>query len=62
MLNKIKNFVNNESGAVTIDWVILTAGVVVMAIAIYNVVDGMSSSLANNAAGAVASFNADLFN
>ena len=28
MLNMIKNFKNDESGAVTVDWVVLTAAVV----------------------------------
>ncbi|MBN2630457.1 MAG: hypothetical protein JXR75_07950 [Rhodobacteraceae bacterium] len=28
MLNIIKNFKNDESGAVTVDWVVLTAAVV----------------------------------
>jgi Flp pilus assembly pilin Flp len=28
MLNLIKNFKNDESGAVTVDWVVLTAAIV----------------------------------
>mgnify|MGYP000874639305 CR=1 FL=1 len=32
LVSLVKRFVSNEQGAVTIDWVILTAGVVVMAI------------------------------
>lgn len=33
MLNMIKNFANDESGAVTVDWVVLTAAAVAMAVA-----------------------------
>ncbi|TGD64704.1 hypothetical protein EYC08_10560 [Tabrizicola sp. WMC-M-20] len=32
MLNMIKNFKNDESGAVTVDWVVLTAAVVGLAL------------------------------
>jgi Flp pilus assembly pilin Flp len=34
MLNFIKNFRNDEDGAVTVDWVVLTAAVVALAIAV----------------------------
>ena len=30
MLNFIKNFKNDESGAVTVDWVVLTAAIVLL--------------------------------
>ena len=30
MLNFIKNFRNDEDGAVTVDWVVLTAAIVVL--------------------------------
>jgi len=30
MLNMIKNFKNDESGAVTVDWVVLTAAIVLL--------------------------------
>jgi Flp pilus assembly pilin Flp len=33
MLNMIKNVANDESGAVTVDWVVLTAAAVAMAVA-----------------------------
>ena len=61
MLNMIKNFAKNESGAVTIDWVILTAGVVVLGIASYNIVKGITNSLANNTVDAMERFNSELF-
>lgn len=31
MLNRIKNFLRKEDGAVTVDWVVLTAAVVALA-------------------------------
>ena len=34
MLNFIKNFKNDESGAVTVDWVVLTAAIVLLGAAI----------------------------
>ena len=34
MLNLFKNFAKDESGAVTVDWVVLTAAIVGLAIAI----------------------------
>lgn len=61
MLNMIKNFAKNESGAVTIDWVILTAGVVVLGIASYNIVKDITSDLANNTVDAMEKFNSELF-
>ena len=36
MMNFIKNFKNDESGAVTVDWVVLTAAVVGLAVAAYS--------------------------
>jgi Flp pilus assembly pilin Flp len=34
MLNFIKNFKNDESGAVTVDWVVLTAAIVLLGAAV----------------------------
>ena len=34
MLNFIKNFAKDESGAVTVDWVVLTAAIVGLGIAV----------------------------
>ena len=61
MLNMIKNFAKNESGAVTIDWVILTAGVVVLGIASYNIVRGITKDLADNTVASMSAFNTSLF-
>ena len=42
-LNLIKTFSNDESGAVTVDWVVLTAAIVGLGIAvIYSVSNGVS--------------------
>ncbi len=44
MLNMFKNFANDESGAVTVDWVVLTAGIVVLGtIVMTQVTEGVSS-------------------
>ena len=40
MLNFIKNFRNDESGAVTVDWVVLTAALVGIGIAVISAVQG----------------------
>jgi len=34
MLNFIKNFRNDEDGAVTVDWVVLTAAIVALGVAV----------------------------
>ena len=61
MLNMIKNFAKNETGAVTIDWVILTTGVVVLGITAHNIVKDITSDLANNTVTAMEEFNCGLF-
>ncbi len=40
MTNMIKNFASNESGAVTVDWVVLTAALVGLGLAVMTVVSG----------------------
>lgn len=39
MLKFIKTFRNDEDGAVTVDWVVLTAAVVAMAAGAYSLID-----------------------
>ena len=39
MIKYIKNFRNDEDGAVTVDWVVLTAAVVGLAIAAYSSIE-----------------------
>jgi len=47
MLNLIKNFKNDEDGAVTVDWVVLTAAIVGLGIAVLASVSGGTTSLAD---------------
>jgi Flp pilus assembly pilin Flp len=42
------NFRNNESGAVTVDWVVLTAAIVGLGIAVYGVVSGGIADLSQD--------------
>ncbi|MEY8097033.1 Flp family type IVb pilin [Falsihalocynthiibacter sp. S25ZX9] len=44
MTNFIKNFANDESGAVTVDWVVLTAAIVGLGVAVLATVkDGVTT-------------------
>jgi Flp pilus assembly pilin Flp len=43
-----KNFKNDESGAVTVDWVVLTAALVGLGIAVVTLVAGGLNSAANS--------------
>ncbi len=45
MTNFLKNFRNDEAGAVTVDWVVLTAAVVGLAVAAYSSIETGASSL-----------------
>ncbi len=47
MLNFIKNFRNDEDGAVTVDWVVLTAAIVALGIAVGGVVSGGVEEIAD---------------
>ncbi len=65
MLNFIKNFANDESGAVTVDWVVLTAAIIGLGVAVMTSVgtgakslaDTTSSALAGTAVSTAASFD-----
>jgi len=48
MIKFFKNFRKDESGAVTVDWVVLTAAVAAMAAAVYGAVETGASSLADS--------------
>lgn len=48
MLNFIKNFAHDESGAVTVDWVVLTAAIVGLGIVIINSVGTGAADLAGD--------------
>ena len=45
MLNFIKNFSRDEDGAVTVDWVVLTAAIVGLGIAVMTSVGGGTTAL-----------------
>lgn len=45
MMKFIKNFRNDEDGAVTVDWVVLTAAVVGLAIAAYTSIEEGATAL-----------------
>ncbi|WP_425073999.1 Flp family type IVb pilin [Sagittula sp. S175] len=53
MMNFLKNFRADESGAVTVDWVVLTAAVVGLAIAAYSTIRNQAFTLIENAAAVV---------
>ncbi|MBN2906092.1 MAG: hypothetical protein JXJ18_05235 [Rhodobacteraceae bacterium] len=53
----IKNFHNDESGAVTVDWVVLTAAIVGLGIAVMTQVQGGVSSLGGKIETALTSAN-----
>lgn len=48
MMNFIKNFRKNEDGAVTVDWVVLTAAVVALAGAAYTSIQSGASNLTSS--------------
>ena len=54
LANLIKTFRKDEDGAVTVDWVVLTAAVVGLAIAAYTAIETNASDLITAAGDAVA--------
>ena len=48
MINFIKNFRKDEDGAVTVDWVVLTAAIVGLGVAAVSTVEGGVDSLASS--------------
>ena len=50
MLNHINTFIADEDGAVTVDWVVLTAAVVGLGIAVLASVKGGAEEMAGNIA------------
>ena len=48
MLHKLKNFKEDEAGAVTVDWVVLTAAVVGLATALVVELKGGSAEVTDN--------------
>ena len=53
--NKFKAFVANESGAVTVDWVVLTAAIVGLGLAVITSVRSGVSSLAGDISSSLTS-------
>jgi Flp pilus assembly pilin Flp len=47
MTSRIKNFLHDDSGAVTVDWVILTAAVVGLAVSAYTGIKSSTVELSN---------------
>jgi Flp pilus assembly pilin Flp len=48
LLNVFKSFANDEAGAVTVDWVVLTAAIVGLGIVVMTSVGGGITSLADS--------------
>lgn len=57
MKNHVKTFKRDEDGAVTVDWVILTAAVVGLAAGAYTLIETNTNTLANNIAATVDAFD-----
>lgn len=47
MFTSVFNFLTDESGAVTVDWVVLTAAIVGLGIAVISTIGGGTNSLAS---------------
>ena len=52
-MNMIKTFAQSESGAVTVDWVVLTAAIVGLGLAVMAVVSGGVEDLSRDIDGAL---------
>jgi len=50
----VNNFKRDEDGAVTVDWVVLTAAIVGLGLAVLSSVSGGTTSLANKISGNLA--------
>lgn len=53
MQKLITQFLKREDGAVTVDWVVLTAGVVGLAVGAFLVIETETQTLSNNIAATV---------
>lgn len=42
MMSKFTRFLNDESGAVTVDWVVLSAGVIALGMLVFNIITTQS--------------------
>ncbi len=59
MTNLFQNFIKSESGAVTVDWVVLTAAIVGLGLAVMAVVSAGVESLSNDIAGELNTIDAN---
>jgi hypothetical protein len=59
--NKIRNFVRVEDGLVTVEWVALTAGMVVAAVAIGFIVMNNTYEAASSIAGGITTTNTAIY-
>ena len=55
LFNMLKKFRKDEAGAVTVDWVVLTAAIVGLGIVVMTTVGGGIKTLASNVSTAVSS-------
>ncbi|TMV78670.1 hypothetical protein FGG78_26415 [Thioclava sp. BHET1] len=55
LLNILKNFRNDEDGAVTVDWVVLTAAIVALGILVMNTVGPAITKQASSLSSSIAS-------
>lgn len=60
MIKFLKNFRKDEDGAVTVDWVVLTAAIVGLGIAVFTVIQGQTEDLAERVAGEIQNEIADV--
>ncbi|MDA5557090.1 Flp family type IVb pilin [Shimia sp. MMG029] len=59
MIKFIKNFRKDEDGAVTVDWVVLTAAVVGLAIAAFTIIEGGTADITADASARLGTTDAD---
>ncbi len=59
MMNFLKKFRNDESGAVTVDWVVLTAAIVGLGIAVLTTVESGTTALATKISTEVEAITVD---
>ncbi|OIQ36758.1 MAG: hypothetical protein BM558_13500 [Roseobacter sp. MedPE-SW] len=62
MIKFIKNFRKDDSGAVTVDWVVLTAAVAALAGAAYTAIDTATDTVSTNTASYITSSGTNTVN
>lgn len=58
-MRHLLNFINDEGGAITIEWVVLAAGVVLLALGVIAVLDTALESVASNIAATIGDVTSD---